>query len=161
MDQLFVTALSITIHEMSFFPYVTVLAPFPLSIFENSECSSFEYTPPITTIFCTRHDSDTVVTCAKYRCDRPRIYVTPECYEFSPNIEFDRNMLCGTGAWCLRKFLLCCGNASRERISNAISILKTIRLLYMYMCVGIFFIKFWIIYSIRMPSFLSFMTRSL
>ena len=59
------------------------LAPVPLSIFrsnskfdENSECSSFEYTRPITTIFCTRHDSDTVVTCAKYRCDRPRILYT-------------------------------------------------------------------------------------
>ena len=60
-----------------------VQAPVPLSIFrsnskfdENSECSSFEYTRPITTIFCTRHDSDTVVTCAKYRCDRPRIFYT-------------------------------------------------------------------------------------
>ena len=58
-------------------------APVPLSIFrsnskfdENSECSSFEYTRPITTIFCTRHDSGTVVTCAKYRCDRPRIFYT-------------------------------------------------------------------------------------
>ena len=44
------------------------LAPVPLSIFrsnskfdENSECSSFEYTRLITMIFCTRHDSDTVV----------------------------------------------------------------------------------------------------
>ena len=60
-----------------------VLAPVPLSIFrsnskfdENSERSSFEYTRPITTIFCTRHDSDTVVTCAKYRCDLPRIFYT-------------------------------------------------------------------------------------
>ena len=60
--------------------YTTVLAPVPLSIFrsnskfdENSERSSFKYIRPITTIFCTRHDSDTVVTCAKYRCDRPRI----------------------------------------------------------------------------------------
>ena len=39
-----------------------VLAPVPLSIFrsnskfdDNSERSSFEYTRPITTIFCTRH----------------------------------------------------------------------------------------------------------
>ena len=62
---------------------IRTLAPVPLSIFrsnskfdENSECSSFEYTRPITTIFCTRHDSDTVVTCAKYRCDRPRILYT-------------------------------------------------------------------------------------
>ena len=58
-------------------------APVPLSIFrsnskfnENSEGSSFEYTGPITTIFCTRHDSDTVVTCAKHCCDRPRIFYT-------------------------------------------------------------------------------------
>ena len=58
-------------------------APVPLSIFrsnskfdENSERSSFEYTGPITTIFCTRHDSNTVVTCAKYRCDRLRIFYT-------------------------------------------------------------------------------------
>ena len=58
-------------------------APVPLSIFrsnskfdENSECSSFKYTRPITTIICTLHDSDTVVTCAKYRCDRPRIFYT-------------------------------------------------------------------------------------
>ena len=59
------------------------LAPVPLSIFrsnskfdENSECSSFKYIRPITTIFCTRHDSVTVVTCAKHRCDRPRIFYT-------------------------------------------------------------------------------------
>ena len=76
-------------------------APVPLSIFrsnskfdENSECSSFEYTRPITTIFCTRHDSDTVVTCAKYRY---AVYFTLECFEFSSNFEFDRNMLSGTG----------------------------------------------------------------
>ena len=61
----------------------TILAPVPLSIFrsnskfdESSERSSFKYTQPITTIFCTRHDSDTVVTCAKYRCDRPCIFYT-------------------------------------------------------------------------------------
>ena len=46
------------------------LAPFPLSIFrlnskfdENSKHSSVKYTRPITTIFCTRHDSVIVVTC--------------------------------------------------------------------------------------------------
>ena len=137
------------------------LAPVPLSIFrsnskfdENSECSSFEYARPITTIFCTRHDSDTVVTCAKYRCDRPRVfytrlfwifiefrirskyalldrsqryfahvttvtlswrvqnivvigraYFTLDCFEFSSNFEFDRNMLSGTGA---RSYIECC-----------------------------------------------------
>ena len=59
------------------------LAPVPLSIFrsnskfdENSERSSFKYIWPITAIFCTRHDSDTVVTCAKYCCDQPLIFYT-------------------------------------------------------------------------------------
>ena len=68
------------------------LAPVPLSIFrsnskfdENSERSSFEYTGPITTIFCTRHDSGTVVTCAKYRCDRSNIFETRAFWIF---IEF-------------------------------------------------------------------------
>ena len=53
-----------------------VQAPVPLSIFrsnskfdENSKHSSVKYTRPITAIFCTRHDSITVVTCANYRCD--------------------------------------------------------------------------------------------
>ena len=66
--------------EVSFLRYQ---APVPLSIFqsnsnfdENSERFSFGYTRPITTIFCTRHESDTVVTCAKYRCDRLRIFYT-------------------------------------------------------------------------------------
>ena len=58
-------------------------APVPLRIFrsnskfdENSKHSSVKYTWPITTIFCTRHDSVTVVTCAKYRCDRSSIFET-------------------------------------------------------------------------------------
>ena len=66
------------------------LAPVPLSIFrsnskfdENSERSSFAYTRPITTILCTRHDSDTVETCAKYRCDRPRTFYTRVLWIFS------------------------------------------------------------------------------
>ena len=29
-----------------------------------------------------------------------RVYFTLECFEFSSNFEFDRNMLSGTGAWC-------------------------------------------------------------
>ena len=68
------------------------LAPVPLSIFrsnskfdENSKHSSFEYARPITTIFCTRHDSVTVVTCAKYRCDRSSIFETRAFWIF---IEF-------------------------------------------------------------------------
>ena len=67
-------------------------APVPLSIFrsnskfdENSKHSSVTYTRPITTIFCTRHDSVTVVTCAKYRCDRSSIFETRAFWIF---IEF-------------------------------------------------------------------------
>ena len=67
-------------------------APVPLSIFrsnskfdENSKHSSVKYTRPITTIFCTRHDSVTVVTCAKYRCDRSNIFETRAFWIF---IEF-------------------------------------------------------------------------
>ena len=67
-------------------------APVPLTAFrsnskfdENSKHSSVKYTRPITTIFCTRHDSVTVVTCAKYRCDRPRTFYTRVFWNF---IEF-------------------------------------------------------------------------
>ena len=52
------------------------LAPVPLTIFrsnskfdQNWERSSLKYDQPITTKFCTRHDSYTVVTCAKFLCD--------------------------------------------------------------------------------------------
>ena len=31
-----------------------------------------------------------------------RVYFTLECFEFSSNFEFDRNMLSGTGAWTSR-----------------------------------------------------------
>ena len=52
------------------------LAPILLTLFrsnskfnQNLQCSGFKYSQPITMKFCTRHDSFTVVTCAKYRCD--------------------------------------------------------------------------------------------
>ena len=69
-----------------------LLAPVPLSIFrsnskfdENSKHPGVKYTRPITTIFCTRHDSVTVVTCAKYCCDRSSIFETRAFWIF---IEF-------------------------------------------------------------------------
>ena len=50
--------------------------PRPLTVFrsnskfdQNVECSSLKYAQPITTKFCTSHESYTVVTCAKYHCD--------------------------------------------------------------------------------------------
>ena len=52
------------------------LAPVPLTVFRsnskfdpNLECSSLKCAQPITTKFCSRHDSYTVVTCAKFRRD--------------------------------------------------------------------------------------------
>ena len=68
-------------------PYVVILwfvgqqsqgqAPVPLTIFrsnskfdQNLQCSSLKCTHPTTTKICTRHDSVTVVTCAKCRFNR-------------------------------------------------------------------------------------------
>ena len=52
------------------------LATVPLTIFRSNskfdqilQCSGLKCTLPITTKFCTRHDSVTVVTCAKFLCD--------------------------------------------------------------------------------------------
>ena len=57
-----------------------VLAPVPLTGFRSNskfdqilECSGLKYAQLITTTFRTRHDNVTVVTCAKFRCDRPNI----------------------------------------------------------------------------------------
>ena len=68
--------------------WIRALAPVPLSIFrsnskihENSECSS-------------------IVVIG-------RVYFTLECFGFSSNFEFDRNMLSGTGARPLIKRKLC------------------------------------------------------
>ena len=54
-----------------------VLVPVPLMVFrsnskfdKNLECYSLKYGQPITKKFCTRHDSVTVVTCAKFLCDQ-------------------------------------------------------------------------------------------
>ena len=58
-------------------------APVPLTIFrsnskfdKNLQYSSLKCILPTTTKFCTRHDSDTVVTCAKFRCNRLSIFET-------------------------------------------------------------------------------------
>ena len=52
-------------------------APVPLTVFrsnlkfnKNFEYSGLKYAQPITTNFCTCHDSYTVVTCAKFHCDQ-------------------------------------------------------------------------------------------
>ena len=42
-----------------------------------------------------RHDSVTVVTCAKFHCDRPNILWTRALLNF----EFDQNFISGSGAW--------------------------------------------------------------
>ena len=43
---------------------------------QNLQCSGLKYTLPITTKFCTRHDSVTIVTGAKFRCDWLNIFQT-------------------------------------------------------------------------------------
>ena len=59
------------------------LAPVPLTIFRSNskfdqhlKCPGLKYTLPITTTCCTRHDSVTTVTCAKFRCDRLSVFET-------------------------------------------------------------------------------------
>ena len=86
-------AVKVRTRRMVYFQsFCSDLAPVPLSIFrsnlkfdENSKHSSVKCTWPITTKFCTRHDSVTVVTCAKYRCDRSNIFETRAFWMF---IEF-------------------------------------------------------------------------
>ena len=43
-----------------------------------------------------------------------RVYFTLECFEFSSNFEFDRNMLSGTGAWTQCDKLLLWGLRSKK-----------------------------------------------
>ena len=59
------------------------LAPVPLTRFRSNskfdhiwQCSGFKCALLITTKFCTCHDSVTVVTCAKFRCDWWSIFQT-------------------------------------------------------------------------------------
>ena len=54
-----------------------VLAPVPLTVFrpnskfnDISQCSCSSYIGPTTSKFCTRHNSNTVVMCAKFLCDQ-------------------------------------------------------------------------------------------
>ena len=73
----------LSLHDRGIQVDLVVLAPVPLTIFrsnskfdQNLLCSGLKCTLPITTEFCTRHDSVTVVTCAKFRCDRLSIVET-------------------------------------------------------------------------------------
>ena len=59
------------------------LGPVPLTIFrsnskfdQNLQCSSLKFILPSSTRFCTRHDSYTVVTCAKFHCDLLNVFQT-------------------------------------------------------------------------------------
>ena len=67
-------------------------APVPPTIFRsnskfNEICNALQNSLIITT-FCTRHDSNTVVTCAKFRCDRlEKFCTTPNFDRISNSIE--------------------------------------------------------------------------
>ena len=78
--------------------------PVPLTMFrsnlkfdQNLQCSGLKHTPPITTKCCTRHDSVTVVTYTKCRCDRLNMIWT-RTFQIFIELEFDRNIVSGTGA---------------------------------------------------------------
>ena len=72
-------------------------APVPLTVFrsnsrfdQNLECSSLYYAQSITKNFCTRHDSYTVVTCAKFLCGgiiSIRLWITNVCYNLPVRTE--------------------------------------------------------------------------
>ena len=81
------------------------LVPVPLTLFrskskfdQNLKCSILRYAEPITTIFYTRHDRYTVVTCADFVVIDWE-YFKPEHFEFWWNFKFDRKNVSGTGAW--------------------------------------------------------------
>ena len=87
---------------------------------ENSKHSSVKYTRSITTISCTRHDSVTVVTCAKYRCDRLNIFETRAFWIFiefrirSKYAQWDERQQGShqRSRWRPRRFSLQCGCAA-------------------------------------------------
>ena len=58
------------------------MAPVPLTVYrsnpkfdKHSQCCGLNSAQSITTKFCTYHNSNTVVMCAKFRCDRPLTFV--------------------------------------------------------------------------------------
>ena len=80
-------------------------APFPLTLFrsnskfnQNLPCSGLKYTLPITTKFCTRHDS------VELSWRGQNFFVIGWAHftsKFWSNFEFVRKNISGTGAWCL------------------------------------------------------------
>ena len=70
----------------------------------NSKCDQtlerygLQYHQPITTTFCTRHDSVTVVTCATFLYDRPNMLWTRALQRFTGFRIRIRNIISETGA---------------------------------------------------------------
>ena len=64
---------------------------------QNLECSCLKCAAPITTKFCIRHVSYTLMTCAKLRCDRQSIFYA-RARQIWSNFENDRNIVSGTAA---------------------------------------------------------------
>ena len=82
-----------------------VLAPVPLTVLrsnskfdQNLKCSSLKCTEPITTRFCTRHDSYTVAWRVHNFVVIGWVHIELECCIFWSNNEFVRNIVSGTGA---------------------------------------------------------------
>ena len=83
------------------------MAPIPLRIFrsnlkldQNLQCSGLKCTQPITSKFCTGHDSNFAVICY--------VYFKLEHSKFWSNFKFDRNIVGGTGAWTASGGLVTC-----------------------------------------------------
>ena len=84
-----------------------IQAPVPLTGFrsnskfdQNLWCSSLKKALPITTKLCTCHDSVTVVTCAKYHCDRLRTFQI-RALQILIEFRIRSNTVGGTGARCV------------------------------------------------------------
>ena len=93
------------LHSTLFYYSKVVLAPFPLTVLrsnskfdQNLKCSSLKCTGPITTRFCTRHDSYTVAWRVHNFVVIGWVHIELECCIFSSNHEFYRNIVSGTGA---------------------------------------------------------------
>ena len=63
---------------------------------QNLKFFGLKYTQLITTNFGTCHDNVTVVTCAKFHCDRPNMLWT-RALQISLNFQLARDIVSGTG----------------------------------------------------------------
>ena len=115
-------------------------APVPLSIFRsNSKFNENSENALVSNILDRSQRYFAHVTIVTLSCRVQnivvigRVYFTLECFEFSSNFEFDRNMLSGTGAWSpyihhIAVSSLNCLGTSQKRISH--DMIKNLSILF-------------------------------